>query len=206
MFILFHKTDFTWSNVETLEEVENIGDYLVDPIYAEGEFERCQEFGPRLWVFFKSGDPEVDTIRSFSDEEMDTGTDFVLAAKIAKIEELSQAAADNIVGGFTSNALGFPKIYDSKLEDQTNLIGSVTATSPSAANPDGTSSYYATRDPVDGTKSYLPHTHDQLRQVLDDGATIKLYILQAFAMLRYMVELQTTVSAINAYTWSHIDM
>lgn len=206
MFILFHKVNFTWSTVETLEEVESIGDYLIDPIYAEGEFENCQACGPKYWFFFKSGDPEVDTIRAYTPEEMDMLPEFIQEAMIDKITELSQAAAENIISGFTSNALGYPRIYDSKLEDQTNLIGSVTATSPSAEHPSGTSSYYATRDPNDQSKAYLPHTHEQLRQVLNDGATIKLYILQAFAVLRTQVEAQTTVSGINAISWTQIDM
>jgi hypothetical protein len=92
----------------------------------------------------------------------------------AHIEKLSAACQTAITGGFVSIALGDPYIYDSQQEDQINLLGSVSTTSPTTENPNGTSQYYACRNPETDVKDYLLHTHAQLRMVMDDGADFKL--------------------------------
>lgn len=118
-----------------------------------------------------------------------------------KISELSSNCEKAIIGGFTSNALGAEYLYDSEEVDQINLIGAVTSTAPTAAEPNGYSSYYACRDISTGVKSYIEHTHFVLRQVMADGALFKLNLLQRFHMLRTQVETATNEEQVNAIVW-----
>ncbi|EKD22678.1 MAG: hypothetical protein ACD_84C00013G0004 [uncultured bacterium] len=124
--------------------------------------------------------------------------------KSAKIEELSEACQADIMAGFNSMALGTLHRYDSHEEDQLNLIGTVTKTAPTPAALDGTSYLYASREIINGVeqpKTYLMHTHAQLRQVLDDGATYKLMELVKFNTKKMEVLAMTTVAELDTVIW-----
>lgn len=128
-------------------------------------------------------------------------------AKLDKITELSNACQLDIIGGFTSNALGALNKYDSTEVDQLNLIGAVTATSPTPTDLGGYNSVYACRPIINGveqSKQYLLHSHFQLRQVLADGAAYKLNELLNFNNKRTAVNNATTIAEINAITWSSV--
>lgn len=121
-----------------------------------------------------------------------------------KIKQLSDTCAQAILDGFISSALGLPFKYDAEDVDQINLLGAVTATAPSTQYPSGTSMMYAVRPVVDGVygaKYYTVHTHDQLKQVLIDGAAYKLTQLQHFNNLRDAVNAAATVQEIDAISW-----
>lgn len=126
----------------------------------------------------------------------------VLDAKILeitknrKIQELSDKCEAAIISGFESSAVGEPHIYDSEAVDQINLIGAVASTAPTPTEPMGYPIYYACRDVATGTKEYHEHSHFQLRQVLADGAQVKLTHLQAFHVKRMMVMSATTIEQI----------
>lgn len=100
--------------------------------------------------------------------------------KEGRIRELSDECAIRIRFGFISNALGVPKLYDSEEVDQLNLLGSVAMIAPTPENPEGTSTWFAIRDPaltrnnIRGPKEYAIHTHPQLKQVMIDGYNFKL--------------------------------
>lgn len=121
-----------------------------------------------------------------------------------KISELSTACEQAIIGGFNSNALGLNYLYDAAEEDQINLIGACTTTTPTSAAPDGYSIYYACRNVSTGIKEYMLHTHSQLRQVMNDGATFKLQQLQKFHTKRVYVQ-SATLEQINNVTWDSIE-
>ena len=118
-----------------------------------------------------------------------------------KIIDLSNSCEKAIIGGFISNALGADHLYDSEEVDQINLIGAVTSTAPTVAEPNGYSSYYACRDVSTGIKSYIEHSHFVLRQVMADGALFKLNLLQRFHMFRSQVEGAVDEEQINAIIW-----
>lgn len=118
--------------------------------------------------------------------------------KNKKIQELSDKCEAAIIAGFESSAVGEPHVYDSEAVDQINLIGAVASTAPTPAEPMGYPIYYACRDVTTGAKEYHEHTHFQLRQVLADGAQVKLTHLQAFHMKRMMVMAATTLEQIAA--------
>lgn len=118
--------------------------------------------------------------------------------KTLKIAELSKACQIDIIGGFTSDALGTTHRYDSEEVDQLNLIGAYSATEPSE------SIYYATRPIVDEVvqpKEYKLHTNGNLRQILGDGAVFKLTRLQKFNAKRDYVNLLGSISAVLLVTW-----
>lgn len=125
-------------------------------------------------------------------------------AKTKKIEELSANCRQAILDGFISSSLGSPFKYDAEDVDQINLIGAVSATSPTPSAPDGYTIEYAVRPVVNGVyqaKYYTTHTHAQLRQVLNDGAAYKLAQLQHFNELRNNVYAAQTLQAIQAIVW-----
>lgn len=140
-----------------------------------------------------------DPLNKLTKAELDAS--ILTLTKRNKILELSKECENVIIAGFTSSALGIEKIYDSEEVDQINLIGSVSTTTPTPAEPTGYTIYYACRDPETNIKSYIEHTHYQLRQVMADGATFKLVQLQRFNTLRNQVNEATTVEDIEAIIW-----
>jgi len=112
-------------------------------------------------------------------------------ARIDKITEMSHETRIRIESGFPSSALGSEHFYDSELEDQLNLIGSVTA---------GTDTYYACTEVATGIKAYRFHTIAQLRVIIEDGKNVKLINLQQFNTARDNVMAATTLAEIEAVT------
>ena len=144
-------------------------------------------------------DIQWGTYAPISQEELNSK--ILEITKTKKIQELSDACECAIISGFESSALGDAHIYDSEAVDQINLIGAVAATEPTPASPDGYNIYYACRNVSDGTKEYLEHTHAQLRQVLADGAQVKLGNLQTFFVKKMAVLACTTLAEVEAITW-----
>jgi len=198
MSVIFHKTKHTWNSVEDIETLESPEEFVIDPVFDD--FEAAQLVSPRFWVFYGE-----NNVRIMTPEEMDADASLLTEAKVAKITELSVAAGNNITSGVISDAIGSSRRYDAELEDQANMLGSILATSPSVANPEGTSMYYASRDPSTGVKAYLPHTYTQLRQVLDDGAAFKLQVLVTFNGVKDAVLAMTSVADVNAVTWTDVE-
>lgn len=126
--------------------------------------------------------------------------------KAEQISMLSEQCQQSICGGFQSSGLGSPTWYDSEEVDQLNLVGASLSTGPTPTNPDGTSIEYAVR-PINGDgslapKTYVSHTHDQLKTVLGDGAQVKLQYLQKFNTKRDYINNQTsTIAEVLAVTW-----
>lgn len=121
-------------------------------------------------------------------------------AKVQKIQELSDACQTAIVSGFLSSALGTPRLYDSQEVDQLNLVGATTATDKGETQAFD-SIYYACRDPLTGKKSYELHSNAQLKQILRDGANIKLMFLQQFNTKRQRVYEATTLEQVSSIAW-----
>jgi len=132
----------------------------------------------------------VFTKGSVTQADMDAA--MLQGIKVAKIIEMSQACEAAIVNGFVSSALGVPKVYDSDRDSQMNLIG------VAAMNSDY---YYSVRDPDSMVKTYELHTAAQIKQVLADGAAIKLGHMSLFNDLRNQIYAMTTIEEVNAVTW-----
>lgn len=124
--------------------------------------------------------------------------------KIDKITNLSNSCQKDIISGFTSDGLGYLCMYDSELEDQTNLGLTITNISPMPDFPNGLASPYAIRPIVDGviqSKIYVMHSYAQLRKVMYDGGIYKLILLQKFNNKRDLVNSMTTLEDINNIKW-----
>lgn len=118
-----------------------------------------------------------------------------IAAETAKMKDqlcsrISVIAAQKIVNGFQSNALGTLYWYDSTIEDQQNLQGVVSLS---------VSFSYPTRVTQTGEKIRRNHTAVQLKQVLLDGATVKQGILVQSDALKTFVRNASVEVLRNAY-------
>lgn len=122
----------------------------------------------------------------------ETGTALALAKNRQSLI-LERACAAEIVAGFESTALGSVHRYDSAETDQLNLIG--------AAQLGVALQYRCTEVATSGIKQHRLHTHAQIAQVLADGATIKMTLLQTLAAKRAQVEAAQTIEDIEAITW-----
>lgn len=113
--------------------------------------------------------------------------------KAVKIAELSAAAHAAIEGGFQSDPKGTGAVwFDSKLEDQVNLIGNVLAGGPTTHSSRGTKG---------GAKAYDGYTNAELVTVLEDGRDVKLAYLQLFAVKKAAAEAATTLAELAAVVW-----
>ena len=122
------------------------------------------------------------------------------AAQQAQIATLSAACAAQIVGGFTSSALGAPHTYPSKIPtDQINLMGSVTD-SLLPGLPTGWTTPFWCAD-ASGNWSFAPHTAAQIQQAGQDGKANVANSQGKLAILTAQVMVATTVAAVSAISW-----
>lgn len=113
--------------------------------------------------------------------------------KSKKIEELSNQARSKIESGFISNALGYDRFYDGKIEDQLNIAGATVAADQSGYF------LFPCRDPETLEKSYISHSHEQMIKVSSDGALFKLNILKYFNDIKtHILNSNLTISEIDS--------
>lgn len=125
---------------------------------------------------------------------VDRSAPATVAAKTNKIEELGSLCRAAIEGGFVSAALGLGnKWYDSKIEDQLNLIGNAAV---------GDDTIHPYRDTQNGAKVYNNHTNLQLMEVLKDGRNTKLAHLQTFAVKKSLALAAVTLADLDGIVWS----
>ena len=111
-----------------------------------------------------------------------------------QVAAVNAACIDAITGGFWSNALGARHCYDTQLDDQVNLTGTILR---------GIACAYACRDEL-GVKAFREHTAEQLHQVGDEFAAYKLQCLQqAQALKDQLANARAAVdlAAIEAVRW-----
>jgi hypothetical protein len=120
-------------------------------------------------------------------------------AKERKIAELTQSCEADIVGGYSSSALGASHTYPSTMTDQINMMGSVTA----SLLPDlgsGWSTPFWCADSSDEW-SFQPHSVVQIRQAGSDG---KAHIVNCQGKLQQLsaaVFAATTPDEVAAVVW-----
>lgn len=120
-----------------------------------------------------------------------TPAELLAEAKRAGTAGINTACAAEITGGFASSALGSVHTYDSDETDQLNLIGAVGM---------GADLPYKCAD-VTGTKAFRLHTSTQLRQVLADGAMVKLAALEKASTLKAQIANAQTVDEVVGVVW-----
>ena len=136
-------------------------------------------------------------MRALTSAELATN---LAAAQQAQIAALTAACSAQIVGGFTSSALGAPHTYPSKIPtDQINLMGSVTD-SLLPGLPSGWTTPFWCAD-ASGNWSFAPHSAAQIQQAGQDGKANVANSQGKLATLSAQVMAATTVAAVNAITW-----
>ena len=116
--------------------------------------------------------------------------------KARKVTEFNAACGAQIVGGFTSSALGAVYTYTATLEDQANLLGLIAI---------GASGEFTCTDTA-GVKARRLHTMAQLRTVLTDGGAFKDSLLAKVRTLKDRIAAAPNTdlpdsSSVEALTW-----
>ncbi|MGC9239855.1 MAG: XkdW family protein [Acidithiobacillus sp.] len=121
-------------------------------------------------------------------------------AKTTQRTLLTSQAVAAMTGGFQSSALGSVYTYPSTLTDQHNLSASVVA-SLLPSLPSGWTTPFWCQNSA-GTWAFVSHTAAQIQQVGLDAKTWVTTQQTTLASLIAQVEAATTVSAVQAVTWS----
>lgn len=119
--------------------------------------------------------------------------------KDVQVAMLRAACAAEIVGGFTSSALGSPRTYPSDETSQRNLSGSVLA-SILPSLPTGWTTPFWNAD-ASGHWDFTPHTAAQIQQVGLDGKALVVNAQGKLAALTAQVKLAATAQAVQAVAW-----
>ncbi|MNF94134.1 hypothetical protein D3C84_768330 [compost metagenome] len=113
---------------------------------------------------------------------------------VDQITVLNAACQQEIIGGFWSSVLGDRFFYETELEDQLNLTGMILR---------GVDCVYACHD-ESGTKAFLDHTSDQLRQIGDEFTEFKLQRLRKVNELKQALataRAESDLDALNTVSW-----
>lgn len=108
-------------------------------------------------------------------------------------KKVNDICEKKILAGFSSSATGISRHYQSDRDDQTNLVGAVTAS---------VDMLYKCGELIDGViqYSFVDHTAVELKQVLLDGADLKSSYLQNAYVLKTLIadsSTQTELLSIN---------
>lgn len=115
--------------------------------------------------------------------------------KADRIAELAAACQMQIVGGFTSPALGTATAYPSLSTDQLNLQSAVQAAAWNAGEAGWTTPLWCEQG---GTWAFAEHTAAQVQAVNVDWVTYRRAAQQKYADLIQLVNEAATVEAVNA--------
>lgn len=155
-----------------------------------------------LWTIDVDTNGNFIRVRLMTPQEMDINPALVAQAKATQLA-LLQAAADNAgSAGVVSNALGTPHLYSSTETDRIYLIGALLTTLPDPSQPAGGTIPYACIDVATGQSNFDVHTYQQLKQVVRDGVNFLLNILMTLATKQQLVTNATSVSQVQAITWT----
>lgn len=120
-------------------------------------------------------------------------------ARDAQIAALAKACAATIVSGFTSSALGAAHTYPSQPNDQSNLIGAVTASQSPGLAAGWTVNFWCSD--TAGAWVFAAHTPAQIQQVLADGVVQRVAYSNRLATLKAQVAAAATIAAVQAIVW-----
>lgn len=112
---------------------------------------------------------------------------------------LRAACTAEIIGGFSSSALGAAHTYPSTPNDQTNLIGAVTA-SQSPGLPSGWTCNFWCAD-SSGVWAQRSHTAAQIQKVLADGVVAREAASTKLVNAETQVQSATTVADVQKVVW-----
>jgi hypothetical protein len=129
-------------------------------------------------------------------EQFETASTMEIALDILKRKRsnlIQSAYNDELNGRFESDALGQNYYYASEPDDQQNLIGAVTT------GQDIPFKVFVSK--IDNIGQFVSHTHSQLQQALNDGALVKLTLMQKRDTLNANIQSATTKEQVISYVW-----
>ncbi len=115
-----------------------------------------------------------------------------------KVAEISQACSAQIVGGFTSSALGADHHYPAKPQDQANLIASITDSLLAGSDPTWTTPFWCADSA--GVWDFRPHTIAQIQQVGREGKAATLAAMGKNEALRQQI-MAATAEQLQSIQW-----
>jgi hypothetical protein len=121
------------------------------------------------------------------------------AVRALHVERMRVACEQQIVAGFMCAALGEAHLYPAKVQDQANLIASVTDSLMAGDDAAWRTQFWCAD--AAGAWEFRDHTVDQIQQV---GKTGKAAILAAMGkneLLRRQIEAASTAAQIESITW-----
>ncbi|PPE78332.1 hypothetical protein C3941_19845 [Kaistia algarum] len=120
--------------------------------------------------------------------------------RAAKLYDLSASCAAEIMGGYTSSALGSPHLYPSRPTDQSNMQASVIRSLLPGLAPDWMTPFWC----ADGAGEWSRRDHSaaQIQQAGQDGVTAVLAAQDKLAALSAEVAVAATAEAIAAVIWT----
>ncbi|MGW9947006.1 hypothetical protein J2W92_002343 [Rhizobium leguminosarum] len=116
-----------------------------------------------------------------------------------KIAELTVACAAAMVSGYTSAALGDEHIYPSKVIDQINMMGSVTASLLPGQPQDWTTPFWCADET--GAWAFRLHTAAQIQSAGADGKAHILHCQTKLSQLSAQVMAAASAEAVAAIVW-----
>ena len=160
-------------------------------LQVEGEFSYVGEDEDKIFVESSKALKAPFKKASLPQELEDELNARLEEAKAQKCAELN-AKCDSFLNEFKSEALGEAYVYDSKLEDQLNLLGLVSA------NIDG---YFRCRKENESVKNNVEHSKAQLKQVYNDGLRHKSAMIYKCGELKAKLMQAKNVEAVEAVVW-----
>lgn len=118
--------------------------------------------------------------------------EYLQAYKDIKKAQLNKLCKQTICSGFYSFALGEQHKYESEIEDQINLLGSIQL------NED---MLYRCWNTEETYQEWYFHTAEQLRQAFRDGTVMVRANLERVSLLKEQVDASTTIEEINNIQW-----
>lgn len=184
-FVLcFNETEQKWSwlsnyvlvyNINTKQsKIVSIGYILLsDETYKEPPKESYYKFVNGSWI--------IDTTLELE------------YYKVIQTNLINTSYTNELNGKFESDALGSSYYYASEQEDQQNLIGAVTTGQSIPFK------VFLNKD--DNVGQFELHTHSQLLKALNDGAIIKLTLMQKRDTLLESIKQAETIDEIISFIW-----
>jgi hypothetical protein len=118
--------------------------------------------------------------------------------KAAKLAEISTACAAEIVGGFSSSALGASHTYPSQATDQSNLMAAVLSSLSAPAEGWETPVWCVDSS---GSGTYRMHTATQVQAVGNDSLSARNAALAKKAALEVRISQAVIVEQVQAASW-----
>ena len=119
--------------------------------------------------------------------------------KELKINELTLACSDNILGGYTSDALGNQHIYPSKLTDQINMMGSVTDSLLQTIGETWATPFWCADG--NGLWAFRPHSSVEIQKAGADGKAHIISCQEKLSSLSSIVYGAESEGEIQAISW-----